>query len=184
MSDYFFGEIRVFAHHAIPRGWVEAKGQLLPVAQNQVLFSLLGNRYGGDGRVNFALPDLRGRVPIGFRSDPTSGPAYPLGSAGGSETVALTESTLPPHQHVFAACKAPGTKQNTEKGFHLAAVSPDNDAKKTRFLYGHHPGAGKTVALHADTIEANAGGQNHNNMQPFTVLTYCISTTGLWPTRG
>ena len=184
MSDYFFGEIRVFAHHAIPRGWVEAKGQLLPVAQNQVLYALLGNRYGGDGRVTFALPVLRGRGPIGFRSDPTSGPAYPLGSAGGSEAVALTLATQPPHQHVFAACKAPGTKQNTEEGFHLAAVSPDTDAKKTRFLYGHHPGVGKTVALHADTIEANAGGQNHNNMQPFTVLTYCISTTGLWPSRG
>lgn len=184
MSDYFFGEIRAFAHHAIPRGWLEANGQLLPVAQNQALFSLLGNRYGGDGRVNFALPDLRGRVPIGFGTDVQFGATYPLGSAGGSETVALTESTQPQHQHVFAACTTPGTKQNTENGFRLAAVSPDNDANKTRFLYAPPPGAGRTVALHADTIEASGGGQNHNNMQPFTVLTYCISTGGIWPSRG
>lgn len=183
MSDFFFGEIRAFAHHAIPRGWLEANGQLLPVAQNQALFSLLGNRYGGDGRVNFALPDLRGRVPIGFGWNALSGATYPLGSAAGSETVALTESTQPLHTHRFAACKTPGTKQNTERGFHLAAVSPDNDANKTRFLYAPTPGAGRTVALHADTIEASVGGQNHNNMQPFTVLTYCISITGLWPTR-
>ncbi|MFC4615841.1 phage tail protein [Cellulomonas algicola] len=163
MSEPFLAEIRLTAFGYPPRGWAQCNGQLLPINQNQALFSLLGTQYGGDGRVNFALPDLRGRVPVHV------GPGFTLGQAGGAETHTLTVSELPPHTHPVSAAS---TADRSVPG---AARWASTDAPH----YGPTP-----QAVMADGLVAHVGGsQPHPNMPPYAALQAVIALVGIFPSR-
>ena len=170
--DPFVAEIRIFPFNFAPKGWAWCDGQLLPLSQNTALFSLLGTTYGGDGKSNFALPDLQGRAPM----HPGQGPGlslHDLGETGGSETVSLLESEIPSHAHAILANVNPAN---------LATPSP------ARSLARAAPGQAysATVALtpFADVAIAPAGGdQPHNNLMPYLTLYFNIALQGVYPPR-
>jgi microcystin-dependent protein len=163
MADPFLSEIRIMSFSFAPRGWAFCNGQLLPINQNQALFSLLGTTFGGDGRVNFALPDLRGRVPLHV------GSGHTLGERGGEQAHTLSIAELPEHSHVLRASATPG---NT-------AVSTANVLSSAQGqLYG---AAANLTALLPGTITNVGGSQAHLNMQPFLALTFCIALQGIFP---
>lgn len=178
MSDYFIGEIRAFAFGStyVPRGWVQCNGQLLSVQQNQALFALLSNQYGGDGRNTFGVPDLRARVVVGSGVSPSGNP-YQQSKSGGLETVALTGPQMPAHNHAMVVSTASATKQGPGvAGDRLLAT--DTPANVPIWS----PAA--TLTPLASNALLNTGGSApHSNMQPFGVLNFCISTTGIWPSR-
>lgn len=162
MAEPFLSEIRLMSFVFAPKGWALCNGQLLPINQNQGLFSLLGTTFGGDGRVNFALPDLRGRVPIHV------GSAHTLGERGGEQAHTLSIAELPTHTHVVNATSAAATT-NVATGAYLGVV---NNA------YG--PPTNLT-ALAASEVGNVGGSQAHLNMQPFLTLSFCIALQGIFP---
>ena len=163
MSDPFLSEIRIMSFVYAPRGWALCNGQLLPINQNQALFSLLGTTYGGDGRVNFALPDLRGRVPIHV------GSGHTLGERAGEQAHTLSIAELPTHNHlVNASTTASGGVDNPTGNF-LGSASN---------LY-HTPAS--LTSMNPGTITNTGGSQAHQNMQPFLTLSFCICLTGIFP---
>lgn len=162
----FIGEIRWVSFGFAPRNWAQCNGQLLTIAQNTALFSLLGTTYGGDGRTTFALPDMRSRAPIHFSS------GYALGGKGGEEGHVLTVAELPAHNHAVTADPLEGTAVSPT-GSYLAKTSGGTSA------YGSTPNA--TMATGSI---ANAGaGLPHENMKPYAVLNCIISLTGIFPSR-
>jgi microcystin-dependent protein len=165
MAEPFLSEIRIMSFGFAPKGWALCNGQLLPINQNQALFSLLGTTYGGDGRVNFALPDLRTRTPIHM------GSGHTLGERGGEQAHTLSISELPTHVHTANGSNTNGTA--ISPAGNLLAGSPNQ-------LYG--PAASLT-ALNAATISNVGGSQAHLNMQPFLVLTFCIALQGIFPSQ-
>jgi microcystin-dependent protein len=167
MSEPFLSEIRIMSFNFAPKGWAMCNGQLMPINQNQALFSLLGTNYGGDGRVNFALPDLRGRVPIHFQNN-----AFTLGTRGGEQAHTLSIAELPQHVHTLNV--------NTGAG---NAASPAGAilAKASANTYGP---ASPLVALNPAASLNTGGSQAHLNMQPYLTLTFCISLQGLFPTQN
>jgi microcystin-dependent protein len=173
VADPFVAEIRIFPFNFAPTGWAWCDGQLLPLSQNTALFSLLGTTYGGNGKSNFALPDLQGRTPM----HPGQGPGlslHDLGETGGSETVNLLESEIPAHSHNFMAAGEAGEK-NDPGGNILGVVIGNN-------LF--NPTATPIVSM-ADTTLAPAGGdQPHNNLQPYVTFYFCIALLGVFPPRG
>lgn len=172
MSEPFLGEIRAFAFAFAPRGWAICAGQLLPIAQNTALFSILGVTYGGDGRSTFALPDLRGNVPIGQGSGPGLSPR-PLGEQGGASSVTLTGSQLPMHSHAALANAAAGN--SGEAPAHDWAADAGGSS-----VYA----AGADAQMAADTLGTSGGGQAHDNMQPSLAVNYCIALSGIYPPRS
>lgn len=163
----FLGQIQAFGFNFAPRGWAHCNGQLLPIAQNTALFSLLGTIYGGDGRTTFGLPDLRGRVPMSFGSGVGVSPKS-IGQRGGTETNTLGVNNLPAHNHAIAA-KAEG----------------DTDDPNGNVVAGDGTNAfGATSDINAQTTANTGGGQAVNNMQPYVVINYCIALTGLFPSRS
>jgi microcystin-dependent protein len=171
MSEPFLAEIRIFGFNFAPRGWALCDGQILPISQNQALFSLLGTIYGGDGRTTFALPDLRGRVPIQVGSN--AGSNYTLGQKGGEETYSLSNAEMPNHTHTAQGTSDMGDTP-TPGGKLLADSTPSE-------LY---QGASDLVPMHAGTIGSQGANQGHENMQPFQVLNFCIALQGLFPSRN
>ena len=167
MSEPFLSEIRIMSFVYAPRSWALCNGQLLPINQNQGLFSLLGTTYGGNGQTNFALPDLRGRTPI------HEGSGHTLGEAGGEQAHTLSIGELPTHAH-FARATNDGGTTNTVAGNVLANVSPNE-------LY---VGASDLVALNTATITNVGGSQAHLNMQPFLTLSFCIALIGIFPSQN
>lgn len=163
MAEPYLSEIRLFSLAFAPRGWALCDGQLMAINQNQALFSLLGTRYGGDGRTVFALPDLRGRVPIHV------GNGHELGERGGAESHTLSISELPTHTHRLPATSSPA-EVDPAYGSVLAASGQD--------LYAN---PNDLVALHPSSIPAVGGSQAHENRQPFLTLTYCIALEGVFP---
>ena len=164
MAEPFLSEIRVFSFNFAPRGWALCNGQLLPINQNQALFSLLGTTYGGDGRVNFALPNLQGRVPI------HTGDGHTLGERGGEQAHTLSISELPAHTHSAQASAAAGTQNVPANNMMLAQRAAE--------IYRAPSNLG---AMIGGTV-ANAGGsQAHLNMQPFLTLNFCIALQGIFP---
>jgi microcystin-dependent protein len=162
MAEPFLSEIRIMSFAYAPKGWAFANGQLLPINQNQALFSLLGTTFGGDGRVNFALPDLRGRTPIHV------GNGHTLGERGGEQAHTLAIAELPEHTHVL---NASGSDAN--------ANLPGNDLfANAANAYG--PAAALTT-LNAATNTNAGGSQAHLNMQPFLPLSFCIALQGIFP---
>lgn len=183
MSDYFIGEIRAFSFAWAPRGWALCDGSQMLITQNAALYSLLGITYGGDGRTNFKLPDLRGRVMVGAGVS-RLGTSYVQGvnGQGGSENVALLDTNLPTHNHAVQGCSdttlpSPGLQNNF-----LASVK---DIVAPVSSHPTYSTALPNTTLIAGTVQPNGPGPSagHNNMQPFVVLNFCISTTGLYPSR-
>lgn len=152
-----------------PKNWALCNGQFLPINQNQALFSLLGTTYGGNGQTNFALPDLRGRVPIHV------GNGYFLGQQGGAEAHTLSISEMPTHMHLAQATYTQGNAVNPNFGGtgRVLAADPGNP-----YSTGFAPNA---VALNAATVANNGGSQAHQNMQPFLTLSYCMAIAGIFP---
>ena len=173
MADPFVAEIRIFPFNFAPKGWAFCDGQLLPLSQNTALFSLLGTTYGGNGKSNFALPDLQGRAPM----HPGQGPGlslHDLGETGGSQTVSLLESEIPAHSHgAFAAPALVAGDGNLAPGNAFAKSSQGN-------VYGS---AANLVQLSPSTLAPAGGDQPHNNMQPYLTLNFCIALQGVFPAR-
>lgn len=168
--DPILGEIKLFAIKTLPAGWLPCDGRLMQIQQNQALFSLLNTYYGGNGSTTFALPDLRGRVPVAHGN-------AQIGISGGTETVTLSPGQVPPHTHYVNVSTAEGDQANG-LGHHIAA--PDNS---NNHLYVATAGA-STVALNPATVDTQGGSGNHNNMQPFLALNYYIATKGVFPQRN
>jgi microcystin-dependent protein len=174
MADPFVAEIRIFPFNFAPRGWAWCDGQLLPLSQNTALFSLLGTTYGGNGKSNFALPDLQGRAPM----HPDQGPGlslHDLGETGGSETVTLLESEIPAHTHVMRAhdidlgeLNAPASNRSLAKSANATAYVP----------------AANLVSMSPETLPPAGGDQPHNNLQPYLTFYFCIALQGVFPPRG
>jgi microcystin-dependent protein len=163
MAEPFLSEIRIMSFSFAPKGWALCNGQLLPINQNQALFSLLGTTFGGDGRVNFALPDLRARTPIHV------GSGHTLGERGGESAHTLSIAELPTHTHVLSGTSSSGT-----------ALVPNGNlyAKEANFLY-HSPA--NLVAMNSGTAANVGGSQAHLNTQPFLTLTFSIALQGIFP---
>jgi microcystin-dependent protein len=168
MAEPFLSEIRVVSFGFPPKGWATCDGQLLPINQNQALFSLLGTTFGGDGRVNFALPDLRSRVPI------HAGGGSTLGERGGEQGHTLSISEIPTHVHAVAAS---------------TSATGGNASPANRYLGGGNnvyaaPGAGALTSLRPDAVTTVGGSQAHQNMQPFLTLNVCIALQGIFPSQN
>ena len=167
----FVGEIMLFAGNFAPNGWALCNGQLLPINQNQALFSLLGTTSGGNGTTTFGLPDLRGRAPIHFGQGPGLS-SYSQGQVAGVEAHTLLATEMPAHTHVARADAANGTS-DTPTGL-LPARNPAG-------IPTH--GAGTGAQLASTFLATTGGSQPHNNMQPYLVISYCIALTGVYPSR-
>lgn len=186
MSTPFLGEIRTFAGNFAPKGWASCSGQLLSIAQNNALFSLLGTDYGGDGITTFALPDLRGRAVIGQGQGPGLSP-YSVGQQTGAETVTLIVSQIPSHTHDVRAFTAAATSPDPS-GLALAQPGDANpeapQVGKSLFYLNPAIGSPNTAALPADTIQPAGGSQPHENMSPYLALFYIIALQGIFPSRN
>jgi microcystin-dependent protein len=167
MAEPFLAEIRLMSFVFPPKGWALSNGQLLPINQNQALFSLLGTTFGGDGRVNFALPDLRGRVPIHM------GSGHTWGEKGGEQAHTLSIAEIPTHVHVANATSNPAVA-NTAPGGSLLGQSSG------QLLYG---APSNLIAMAPQSIGNTGGSQAHLNMQPFLILSFCIALQGIFPSQ-
>ena len=172
MAEPFIAEIRMFAGTFNPRGWAFCDGQLLSISQNEALFSLLGTVYGGDGRTTFALPDMRGRIPLHVGTGPGLSPRA-LGSKGGTETEDISTSELPSHTHPMHGSTDPGTDPNPE-GNALASAP-------AALPYFVGP---QDSDMAASQITATGGGGTHTNLAPFLALNYIIALFGIFPSRN
>ena len=164
MAQPYVGEIRLFAGYYEPAGWLFCAGQLLPIAENGTLFQLIGTDYGGDGRSTFALPDLRGRVPL------HQGPGYRLGQTGGTESVTLTPAQVPTHSHALRASSAAGTNSGPGNAL-LAATGSVNS-------YGS---GNADQPMTAGALSSSGSSQAHSNMAPYLAVNYIISLFGIFP---
>ena len=168
MSDYFIGQVKMVGFNFAPRDFAFCNGQLLAISQNTALFSILGTTYGGNGQTTFALPDLRGRTPVGGNGLPVQ-----LGEAGGQEAVTLTVNQIPPHTHGVYADTAAGTTRNPGNALYATTPTP---------LHG--PSNGPLVQLDPRTIGPSGGSQPHPNMQPYLAINFCIALFGFYPSRN
>jgi microcystin-dependent protein len=181
--DPFVAEIRIFPFNFAPKGWAVCNGQLLPISQNTALFSLLGTTYGGDGKSNFALPNLQGAAPM----QQGQGPGLTLrdlGETGGEANVTLLQTEMPPHSHTMSATSATGT----------TAVSTSNELALAQ-AGGGKEGGGSSIGFYSANLNnlqamgplalgIAGGGQPHNNMMPYLGLTFIIALQGVFPPRG
>nr|WP_294510984.1 tail fiber protein [uncultured Rhodopila sp.] len=174
MSDPFIGQILAVGFNYTPVGWLACNGQLVPINDNQALFSLLGTTYGGNGTTNFAVPDLRGRAALG-QGQGQGASLHPLGQAGGSETAALAASQAGAHSHTLAVSTNPGTASKPAGNL---VIAPNSTAGFN--LYA--PAPAKTT-LSPATIGTTGGGQPHENRQPYLAINYIICSNGAYPTQ-
>jgi microcystin-dependent protein len=172
-SEPFLAEIYMGGMNFAPRGYATCSGQILSIAQNTALFSLLGTTFGGNGQTTFALPDLRGRVPMGEGQGPGL-TSRTLGEVGGVENVTLIANEMPAHNHSFSAVSDAGDI-STPAGAYLANTGALDKEYKT---------TGTTVAMNASAVGITGGSQPHNNIQPYLVLTFYIALEGIFPSRN
>lgn len=174
MADNFLGEIRLFPFNFAPLGWAMCNGQLLSIAQNTALFSLLGTQYGGNGTSNYALPNLQGAVAMNMGQGPGLSP-YDIGQTGGSATVTLLTTEISAHTHNLMCTATTGN-----------AASPSGNSFGSA-LRGKPPGyaaaSGVKVNMSASAVASAGGAQPHSNMQPYLTLNYCIALQGIFPAR-
>ena len=168
MAEPFLSEIRIMSFGFAPKGWALCDGQLLAINQNQALFSLLGTTFGGDGRVNFALPDLRSRVPIHV------GDTHTLGERGGEQAHTLSVAELPTHTHALNGSSGDGTQVVPANAL-LAKAAPANPYLAPTNLLS---------AMNPATVASVGGSQAHLNMQPFLTLCFCIALQGIFPSQN
>jgi len=176
MSEFFIGQVMMAGFSFAPRFFAQCNGQLLPINQNQALFSLLGTQYGGNGTTNFALPDLRSRTPIGYASsvDPSwQPPSVQIGQAAGVENVTLLSTNLPAHVHSANGSTTNGTTRNPNNGIYASTTVPL-----------HAAATGALVPLNPATVLPVGGNQPHPNLQPYTVINFCIALSGIFPSRN
>ena len=172
MSEPFLAEVRIVGFNFAPRGWAFCDGQILPINQNQSLYSLLGTTYGGDGRTSFALPDLRGRTPVHV------GGGFSQGQKSGEETHTLAANEMPQHKHTLSATTATAATG-------AAGSQPSGKLWATSPIPIYHDYSSANAANMASSTVANAGGgQAHDNMQPYIALNFCIALQGLFPSRN
>jgi microcystin-dependent protein len=172
MSDPYIGEIRSFGFNFAPRGWAQCNGQLLSIAQNTALFSILGTTYGGDGRATFALPNLSGAVAMGGGEGSGLAPRY-LGERDGAESVTLMLGEMPGHRHAANANPGNGNQPGPAGNFWAQDLGGGKD----------YDDAG-TVAMAVGAIGIAGASEPHSNLQPFQVLNFCIALQGIFPPRG
>ncbi|MGI9644274.1 MAG: phage tail protein [Ilumatobacteraceae bacterium] len=175
MSEPFLAEVRIVAFNFAPRGWAFCDGQILPINQNQSLYSLLGTTFGGDGRTSFALPDLRGRTAIHFGS--SNGTNHTIGQKSGEETVTLSAAEMPQHTHGFQA------SANTANQAVPTGNVPATPSSSLGTVYSGTATTQNTT-LNPASIANTGGGQAHNNMQPYLAVNFCIALQGLFPSRN
>lgn len=176
MTEVFLGQIITVGFNFVPKGFAYCAGQLLPIAQNQALFSLLGTTYGGNGQTTFALPDLRSRTPVGFGQSLDGGwnpTAYQLGETGGGENVTLLTTQLPAHNHSQVGTGTTADTRNPRGGLNGNAAIP---------LYADV--GGPQVALSPAVLGQTGGTQPHPNLQPYLAINFCIALTGIFPSRN
>ena len=176
MSDQFLAEIRIFPLNFAPKGWAFCDGQILPISQNTALFSLLGTTYGGDGKSNFALPNLQGSAPM----HPGQGPGlslHDLGELGGFQTVTLLETEMPSHSHT-AQCDSGAASQSSPAGGMWAAAAGGRTPPP------HYSDATPNVLMNGYALSVTGGDLPHNNMQPYLTLNFCIALQGVYPPRS
>ena len=174
MSEPFIAEVRIFAGNFAPRNWAFCNGQLLPIAQNTALFSLVGTTYGGDGRTTFGLPNLQGRAPM----HPGRGPGLTqrrLGQFGGTETSTLSVQQMPGHNHRLR-CANTAADTGDPDGSLLAPSAPLKDQQFS-------PG-GSIASMHQGNLTNTGGGQPHNNLPPYLAMYFIIALVGLYPSRS
>ena len=174
MADPFVAEIRIFPFNFAPKGWAWCDGQLMPLSQNTALFSLLGTTYGGNGKSNFALPDLQGRAPM----HPGQGPGlslHDLGETGGSETVTLLESEIPAHSHALRASSDDGD---------LKAPSPARSLARSIGGFAYQSSTVGLQPMAPEALTPAGGDAPHNNLQPYLTFYFCIALQGVFPPRG
>lgn len=175
MADPFVAEIRIFPFSFAPKGWAQCNGQLLPLSQNTALFSLLGTTYGGDGKSNFALPNMEGNAPM----HPGQGPGlslHDLGETGGTQFVTLLESEIPAHAHAMMASND-------------ASITNEPSANQIAKPFGRgnnvfSPGASPLVSMSPSALTPAGADAPHNSMQPFLTLLFCIALQGVFPPRS
>jgi microcystin-dependent protein len=168
MAQPYVGEIRMFAGNFAPAGWMFCEGQLLPISENETLFQLIGTTYGGDGQSTFALPDLRGRIPL------HQGNGFTLAETGGAEEITLTVQQMPAHNHALLATLNAGTQNQPANN--LLAQSPTQNA----FPYGTDV---PPAQLNALAIPPVGGSQPHTNFQPYLCVDFIISLFGIFPSQ-
>ena len=172
----FLGMIALFGFDWAPKGWAQCNGQLLPISQNSALFSLLGTQYGGDGRMTFALPDLRGRAALsaGMGNGLSN---YNQGQTIGTETTTLTIANLPSHAHAIAAASEPGDTASPQNAFMADTGAGDSEYKTA-------PSAASIKAMNAGMMSVTGGSQPFSIMQPYLAMNYCIALQGIFPSRN
>ncbi len=172
MADPFIAEVRMWGLNFAPRSWALCNGQLLPIAQNTALFSLIGTTYGGDGRTTTGLPNLQGRAAMHFGNGPGLSPRR-LGERGGSTTTALSVARMPSHGH--------GPLKGVEEDATSADPAGKYLAEADEDTYG---GSGTSTPMNANTVGAAGGGQAHENRQPYLAINFCICLQGTYPSRS
>jgi microcystin-dependent protein len=176
MSEPFLGEIRMFGGNFAPKGWAFCNGQVLSIAQNTALFSLLGTTYGGNGQTTFALPNLQGRVPMHWGTGPGLTPRT-LGESSGSETVTLISSQMPAHNHAIEANSGQGDTYSPQGAVNAAAVDATQQP-----LNIYSTSVNTTMA--AQSVGLAGGSQPHENMQPYQCVSFIIALEGIYPSRS
>lgn len=176
MSEFFIGQIMMAGFSFAPKFWALCNGQLLPINQNQALFSLLGTQYGGNGTTNFALPNLQSRTPIGYASsvDPAwQPPGVQIGQSAGVENVTLMSTNLPQHGHQLNASTTNGTTRNPNNAIY---------ANSSASLFA--ASTGPSVPLNQNTVAPSGGNQPHSNLQPYTTINFVIALSGIYPSQN
>jgi microcystin-dependent protein len=171
MSNPFIGEIRMFGGNFAPAGWAFCQGQLMAIAQNDALFTLIGTTYGGDGQETFGIPDLQGRMPVHQGTNPQGG-NYIIGQQGGSESVTLTTNQIPSHPHSFLCNSSTGTQSSPANG-----VSASNTLNQFAAAAAGQP-------MKVPLMSSTGGSQPHENMMPFLVISFIISLFGIFPSQN
>jgi microcystin-dependent protein len=177
MSTPFMGQVEIFSFNFAPKGWTLCNGQLLPINQNQALFSLLGTMYGGNGQTTFGLPDLRSRIPVSM------GPQNIIGTAAGTESVTLNTSTMAAHNHFVGvdSTSGPANSPTTAEVFGVSSGTSNTGQQLSINMYSKsNPG----TALDPRTISNTGGGQAHTNIQPYLTLNFSIALQGIFPSQN
>jgi microcystin-dependent protein len=169
MAQPYIGEIRMFAGNFAPAGWFFCDGQLVPISENDALFTLIGTTYGGDGQETFAMPNLQSRIPIHFGAA-ASGTTYQMGEASGTETVTLTTQQIPVHTHPFLVSGDSGSTSNAAGAMPATGIT----------VYRPEPAS---AAMNPGAVTPVGGSQPHENMQPYVGINYIISLFGIFPTQ-
>jgi microcystin-dependent protein len=170
MGQPYVGEIRMFAGNFAPNGWAFCNGSLMPIAENETLFNLIGTTYGGDGQQTFGLPDMRGRLPMHQGSGPGLS-SRQMGELGGAETVTLSSAQMPSHSHALRAASS------------LASLGAPGGAVLAKTAANSFDSSAPTVAMAANAISPAGGSQPHSNMAPYCAVNYIISLFGIYPSQ-